>query len=58
MFKEEQKWQICVFFAKFSYDDCVKAFGTSDFASKLDQINVGAKEGTITVYSVAYCYGR
>ena len=46
------------YFAKFSYDDCVKAFGTSDFASKLAQINVGAKEGTITVYSVAYCQGR
>lgn len=46
------------YFAKFSYNDCVSAFGSSDFSSLLDQVNVGAKEGNITVYSVAYCYSR
>lgn len=40
--------------AKFSYKDMVSAFG-SDF-SKLDRINVGAKNGSITVYSVCCCY--
>ena len=42
--------------AKFSYDNCVSAFGTSDFKNKLDQIHVGAKDSRITVYSVCYCY--
>lgn len=41
-------------YVKFSYDDCVKAYG-SDFGT-LDRINVGAKNGSITVYSVCCCY--
>ena len=31
-------------YSKFSYDDCVTAFGTSNFAGQLDQIHVGATE--------------
>jgi len=46
------------YYAKFSYDNCVSAFGTSDFSNKLDQIHVGAKDDWITVYSVCYCYPR
>ena len=41
------------YYAMFSYSDMVSAFG-SDF-SKLDRVNVGAKNGNITVYSVSYC---
>ena len=44
------------YFAKYKYSDCVSAFGTSDFENKLDQIHVGAKEGSIQVYSVCYSY--
>lgn len=44
------------YYAKFSYAACVKAFGSSDFGWKLDQIHVGAKNNTTTVYSVCYCY--
>ena len=43
-------------YAKFSYDNCVSAFGTSDFSGKLDQIHVSAKSNSITVYSVCYIY--
>lgn len=43
-------------YAKFSYDNCVSAFGTSDFSGKLDQIHVSAKSSSITVYSVCYIY--
>lgn len=45
-------------YSKFSYDDCVTAFGTSNFAGQLDQIHVGATENNITVYSVCYCYSE
>lgn len=44
------------YFVKYKYSDCVAAFGTADFQSKLDQIHVGAKEDWIQVYSVCYCY--
>lgn len=44
------------YYAKYSYDDCAKAFGSYDFAGKLDQLHVGAKNSTITVYSLCYCY--
>lgn len=43
-------------YIKCSYDNCVSAFGTSDFSGKLDQIHVSAKSGSITVYSVCYIY--
>lgn len=43
-------------YIKCSYDNCVSAFGTSDFANKLDQVHVSAKSGSITVYSVCYLY--
>lgn len=43
-------------FAKFSYDDCVSTFGSSYFSGYLDQIHVGCKKDTTTVYSVCYCY--
>lgn len=42
------------YYAKFSYNDMVKAFG-SNFC-KLDRIIVGAKNGNITVYSVCVDY--
>lgn len=43
-------------YIKCSYDNCVSAFGTSDFGNKLDQVHVSAKSGSITVYSVCYVY--
>ena len=43
-------------YIKCSYDNCVSAFGTSDFSGKLDQDHVSAKSGNITVYSVCYIY--
>ena len=46
------------YYAKFSYDACVSAFGSNNFSGLLDQIHVGAKNGEITVYSVCYCYPR
>ncbi|HAU84104.1 MAG TPA: hypothetical protein DCW90_00805 [Lachnospiraceae bacterium] len=45
-------------YAKYSYDNCVNAFGTSDFSGKLDKILVSARESSITVYSVCYCYSK
>ena len=44
------------YFIKISYDNCVSALGTNDFSNKLDKIHVGAKENSVTVYSVCYCY--
>ena len=41
------------YYAKFSYADCVAAFG-GDFATYLDRVYVGALNGTITVYSLSY----
>lgn len=46
------------YFVKYSYDNCVKAFGASDFNGLLDQIHVGATNHSVTVYSVCYCYPR
>ncbi len=43
-------------YAKFSYNDCVNAFGTSNFSSYLDQVHVGCMKNSTTVYSVCYCY--
>ena len=43
-------------YIKCSYDNCVSAFGSDDFSSKLDQVHVSAKSGSITVYSVCYIY--
>jgi len=44
------------YYAKFSYDNCVSAFGTDNFNDMLDQIHVGATDNWINVYSVCYCY--
>ena len=44
------------YYAKYSYDACVQAFGTNDFSGKLDQIHVGAGNSNTTVYSLCYCY--
>lgn len=44
------------YFAKFSYDNCVKAFG-SDFGNLLDIIHVGATDKPITVYLLNYNHG-
>ena len=46
------------YFAKFSYDNCVAGFGTSNFNGLLDKIHVGATDKPITVYSVCYNYGK
>lgn len=43
-------------YIKCSYDNCVSAFGTSDFGNKLDQVHVSAKSSSLTVYSVCYVY--
>ena len=39
-------------YAEFSYSECVKAFGTSDFANRLDCVNVSAQNDSLIVYSV------
>ncbi len=44
------------YYAKYSYENCVSALGTSDFANKLDQIHAGAANSSATIYSVCYCY--
>jgi aryl-phospho-beta-D-glucosidase BglC (GH1 family) len=41
------------YFAKYSYDNCVKAFG-SDFENLLDIIHVGATDKPVTVYLLSY----
>ena len=46
------------YYAKYSYENCVKAFGTSDFIGKLDQVHIGAAKNTTTFYSLCYCYPR
>ena len=43
-------------YAKFSYNDCVKAFGTSNFSNYLDQVHAGCMKNTTTVYSLCWCY--
>lgn len=43
------------YYAKYSYQNCRSAFGTSDFSGKLDQIHAGAANGSVTIYSVCYC---
>lgn len=45
-------------YVKFRYSDCVAAFGTADFSSCLDKIYVTAKDGTITLYDMRYCYWK
>lgn len=46
------------YYAKFSYVNCVSAFGNADFSNYLDQVHVGAAKNTTTVYSVCYCNQR
>lgn len=43
------------YFAKYSYENCIRAFGTDRLAEKLDQILVGAAADATTFYSVCYC---
>lgn len=38
------------YFAKFSYDNCVATFETSNFSGLLDKIHVWATDKPITVY--------
>ncbi len=45
------------YYAKYSYNNCVSAFGTKDFANKLDMIHVGAAGASIEVVSVCYDKG-
>ncbi len=45
------------YFAKYSYDNCKAAFGTSDFTNKLDMLHVGAAGASIKVISVCYDTG-
>ena len=44
------------YYCEYSYDNCVKAFGTKDFSNYLDMINIGAKSGSIELYSVCYTF--
>lgn len=44
------------YFAKFSYNNCVSAFGSNNFSGLLDKVCVSAKDNSLTVYSVCYCY--
>lgn len=46
------------FYAKYSYDNCVKAFGTNDFSKYLDAIHIGAGENSQTFYTLCYCYKK
>lgn len=46
------------YYAKYAYSNCVSAFGTNDFSGKLDKVHVSAREDSLTVYSVCYCYKR
>ena len=39
-------------YVEFSYSECVKAFGTSDFANRLDCVNVSAQNDSLIVYLV------
>lgn len=43
------------YYAKYSYDNCVAAFGTDNFSACLDQIHAGSAQNTTTIYSVCYC---
>ena len=40
-------------YVEFSHSECVKAFGTSNFANRLDCVNVSAPNDSLIVYSVA-----
>ena len=42
------------YYGKFSYQNCVNAFGTTDLKGKLDQLHVGAQKNTTTVYLLRY----
>ena len=42
------------YYAIYSYDDCVSAFGSSDFSNLLDMIHIGAAGSYIEVYNVSY----
>lgn len=46
------------YYARYSYDNCVSAFGSSDFSNLLDAVHVSAAGADITVYSVCYDYGK
>lgn len=46
------------YYVKFRYSDCVAAFGTDDFSAHLDKIYAAAKDGTITLYDMRYCYWK
>ncbi len=46
------------YYVKYSYNNCVAAFGTNDFANKLDMIHVGAAGASIEIVSVCYTYGN
>lgn len=43
-------------YAKYSYANCVAAFGSSNFSGLLDNIHAGAASGSVTVYSLEYRY--
>ncbi len=45
------------YYAKYSYANCVSAFGSSNFSGLLDKIHIGATGSDLTVYSVCYVYG-
>lgn len=45
------------YYVKYSYDSCVSAFGSKDFANKLDRVHVGAMDASLEVVSVCYDKG-
>ena len=45
------------YYAKYSYNNCVSALGTSNFSSYLDAVHVGAAGAELEVISVCYIHG-
>ena len=46
------------YYAIYSYDDCVTAFGSSNFSGLLDMIHIGASGTYLEVYSATYDKGQ
>lgn len=44
--------------AKFSFNDCADAFGSEDFAGKLDKLHVAATDASLEILSVKYITGE
>ena len=46
------------YFSKFSYENCVRSFGTTEFVDQLDKIYVGAKQSSINVLCLRYYFDK